>query len=224
MIARRRFLHLTTGAAAVATMPGGGVAFAQPAPTARAKGPLVWLGMDQKELDDAYTQSAYAPNLQTIVKRCTRNGELVRERLGAPKRFAYGPTAIEGLDVFPAKTPKAPVHVHIHGGAWRVQLASDYHYAAEMFVNAGANFVVPDFNNVIETGGDLFVMADQVRRSVTWAYKNAASFGGDTDRFYISGHSSGGHWVGVLLTTDWQNDFGLPPTFIKGAVAGKRHV
>ena len=153
---RRRFLHLATGAAAVATMPGGRVAFAQ-----RAKGQLVWLDMDQKELDDAYTQSAYAPNLQTIVKRCTRNGELVRERIGAPKRFAYGPTAIEGIDVFPAKTPKAPVHVHIHGGAWRVQVASDYHYAAEMSVNAGANFVVPDFNNVIETGGDLFV-TDQV--------------------------------------------------------------
>jgi arylformamidase len=216
---RRRFLHLTTGAAAVATMSGGRPAFAQPAPAPRAKGPLVWLDMDQKDLDDAYTQSAYAPNLQTIVKRCTRNGELVRERIGAPKRFAYGPTAIEGLDVFPAKTPKAPVHVHIHGGAWRVQVASDYHYAAEMFVNAGANFVVSDFNNVIETGGDLLVMADQVRRSVAWAYKNAASFGGDTDRFYVSGHSSGGHWVGVLLTTDWEKDFGLPPTFIKGAVA-----
>src|SRR5215510_12984166 len=88
-----------------------------------------------------------------------------------------------------------------------------------MFVNAGANFVVPDFNNLIETGGDLLVMADQVRRSVAWAYKNAARFGGDADRFFVSGHSSGGHWVGVLLTTDWEKDFGLPPTFIKGAVA-----
>src|SRR6516225_6968078 len=87
----------------------------QPAPAPRTKGPLVWLDMDQKELDDAYSQSTYAPNLQTIVRRCTRNGELVRERIGAPKRFAYGPTAIEGLDVFPAKAPNAPVHVHIHG-------------------------------------------------------------------------------------------------------------
>jgi arylformamidase len=31
----------------------GGAALAQPAPAARAKGPLVWLDMDQKELDDA---------------------------------------------------------------------------------------------------------------------------------------------------------------------------
>ena len=35
---------------------------AQQASTARAKGPLVWLDMDQKELDDAYDQSVYAPN------------------------------------------------------------------------------------------------------------------------------------------------------------------
>ena len=61
-------------------------------------------------------------------------------------------------------------------------------------------------------------MADQVRRSVAWIYKNAKSFGGDPERLYISGHSSGGHWAGVLLTTDWQKDFGLPPTFIKGGV------
>jgi len=187
--------------------------------TERTKGPPVWLDMDQKALDDDYSQSVYAPNLQTIVKRCTRNGELVRDRIGAPERFAYGPTAIERLDVFPARTSNAPVHVHIHGGAWHMQTAADYHYAAEMFVNAGANFVVPDFTNVIETGGDLLAMADQVRRSVAWAYQNAASFGGDADRFYISGHSSGAHWVGVLLTTDWQKDFSLPPTFIKGAVA-----
>jgi arylformamidase len=218
-LSRRQFVHSTGTVAATYGITSNGLALAQPAPSARAKGPPVWLDMDQKELDDAYTQSVYAPNLQIILKRCARNGELVRERIGAPKRFAYGPTAIEGLDVFPARAPNGPVHVCIHGGAWYTLAASDYHFAAEMFVNAGANLVLPDFNNVIETGGDLLVMADQVRRSVVWAYKNAKGFGGDAERFYISGHSSGGHWVGVLLTTDWQKDFGLAPTFIKGGVA-----
>jgi len=214
---RRKFLHLAAGAAALPAVSH--VTWAQTAPVARAKGPLVWLDMDQKELDNAYDQSVYAPNIQTVLKRCARNSELVRERLGAPKRYSYGPTEIEALDVFTTKTPNAPVHVFVHGGAWRTGLARDYHYAAEMFVNAGANLVVPDFVNVTQNGGDLLGMADQVRRAVVWAYKNAKSFGGDPDQFYISGHSSGGHWVGVLLTTDWQRDFGLPPTFIKGGVA-----
>ena len=215
-ITRRSF---AAGAAAASLLGASAAALAQQ-PVPRAKGPLVWLDMDQQELDDAYDQSKYAPNIQIVLKRCTRNSELVRERLGPPKRFAYGPTPIEGVDVFTAKVPNAPVHVFIHGGAWRTGLAKNYHYPAEMFVNAGANLVVPDFVNVTENGGDLLGMADQVRRSVAWVYKNAKSFGGDPERLYISGHSSGGHWAGVLLTTDWQKDFGIPPTFIKGGVAG----
>jgi len=57
---------------------------------------------------------------------------------------------------------------------------------------------------VKEAGGDLSVMAAQVRRGIAWVYKNAASFGGDPDRVYIGGFSSGGHLCGVALVTDWQ--------------------
>jgi arylformamidase len=61
-------------------------------------------------------------------------------------------------------------------------------------------------------------MADQVRRGIAWVYKNAASFNGDTKRFYIGGHSSGGHLAGVAAVTDWQKDFGLPADMITGAL------
>jgi arylformamidase len=212
---------LLSTAAAGAALASGSAAMAQRAPQPpREKGPLVWLDMDQQDLDDAYDQLVYAPNRDHVLKRLARNSELVRERLGAPKRFAYGPTAIEGLDVFAAKAPNAPVNVFVHGGAWRTGLAKDYQFPAEMFVNAGAHLVVLDFINVIEAGGNLNAMAEQVRRAVAWVYRNAQSFGGDPERLYVSGHSSGGHLAGVLLTTDWQKDFGLPPTVIKGGVAG----
>ena len=191
-----------------------------PPQASRVKGPLVWLDMDQQDLDDAYDQSVYAPNRDQVLKRCARNSELVRERLGPPKRFAYGPTTIEALDVFTARVPNAPVSIFVHGGAWRAGLAKNYAYAAELFVEAGAHYVVPDFNNVLETGGDLMVMAEQVRRAVAWVYRNAKSFGGDPERLYVCGHSSGGHLTDVLLTTDWQKDFSLPPTLIKGGVCG----
>jgi arylformamidase len=207
--------------AATAVLGAGAPALAQRAPQPpRVKGPLVWLDMDQQDLDDAYDQLVYAPNRDHILKRCARNSELARERLGAPKRFAYGPTAIEALDVFTTRVPNAPVSVYVHGGAWRTGLALNYAYAAEMFVNAGAHQVVLDFNNVLETGGDLMVMAEQVRRAVAWVYRNAKSFGGDPERLHVCGHSSGGHLTGVLLTTDWQKDFGLPPSLIKSGVCG----
>ena len=59
MPTRRRVL---SQAAAGVAMIGSGAASAQPAPAPRVKGPLVWMDMDQKALDDAYDQAVYAPN------------------------------------------------------------------------------------------------------------------------------------------------------------------
>jgi len=98
-----------------------------------------------------------------------------------------------------------------------VGLAKDSAYPAELFVHAGAHFVVPDFTWVQDAGGSLMPMADQVRRAVAWVYRNAQSFGGDPNRIYVSGHSSGGHLAGVVLTTDWKV-FKLPADAVKGGL------
>jgi arylformamidase len=206
----------------VLTAVGMGAAVAQqPAQdlggVAREKGPRVWLDMDQAELDAAYDQSQYAPNQQQLSRRRAKNSAAAVARLGPPKRFAYGPTPIESLDVYMTKAPNAPINVFIHGGAWRNGAAREHAYAAEMFVNAGAHYVVLDFNAVQEVGGSLLPMADQVRRAVAWVYGNAEQFGGDRERLYVTGHSSGGHLAGVVLTTDW-TPFNLPPDFIRGGL------
>src|ERR1700722_3767022 len=185
--------------------------------TARQKGPRVWLDMDQKELDDAYDQAVYAPNSAQVARRRTVNSAEVRARL-EPQRLASGASPPEMLDLSVAATPNAPVMVFIHGGAWRAGSAADNAEAADLFVNAGAHYAVLDFVNVIEAGGSLFPMVEQVRRGVAWVHENAQSFGGDPDRLYVAGRSSGSHLGGVVLITDWQKDFGLPPDLVKGAV------
>lgn len=186
--------------------------------SARAKGPPVWLDMDQKALDDAYDQSVYAPNQQLVARRRARASEAVLERLGEPWRVAYGPTEIEKLDIYKTSRPNAPVNVYIHGGAWRNGQAKDFAFPAEVFVNAGAHFVVVDFVQVTETAGDLMPMIGQVRSALAWVYLNAARFGGYAERVYITGHSSGAHLAGCALVTDWQKDFGLPADMIKGGL------
>jgi len=182
------------------------------------KGPLVWLDMDQRELDDAYDQAVWAPNREHIALRRRLASERTIARIGAPERMAYGPTEIEKLDIYKTKRPNAPIMLFIHGGAWKSGAAKDSAYMSEMYLAAGAHFVIPDFVLVQNAGGNLMTMADQVRRAVAWVYKNAASFGGDPSRLYVSGHSSGGHLGGCVVTTDWQKEFGLPPDIVKGAV------
>lgn len=219
IVTRRSVL---AGAAAVVVTPA---ALAQtPAvpcrigPAPHEQGPRVWLDMDQVELDAAYDQIFYAPLQGQITRRQASNSELVRTRLGPPQRVSYGPTEVEKLDIHRAGRTNAPVFVFIHGGAWLGGEAKNYAFAAENFVKAGAHYVVLDFIAIAAAGGDLRVMADQVRRGIAWVYKNAASFGGDANKLYIGGHSSGGHLCGVALVTDWQKDFGLPADTVKGGL------
>ena len=180
--------------------------------------PLVWLDMDQAALDAAYDQSKYAPNQEFLRIRRMAGAGIAKMRLAAPQRFKYGPTAIEELDVYLTDRPNAPINVFIHGGAWRNGAAADFAAYAEMFLHAGSHFVIVDFTNVDDAGGSLFPMVEQVRRATAWVYQNASRFGGDAGALYVTGHSSGGHLTGNIVVTDWQKDFGLPPTILRGAL------
>ena len=131
------------------------------------KGPLVWLDMDQKELDDAYDQSVYAPNQPFITTRRRLASEAMLKRV-TPERIAYGSSEDEKLDIYKTSQQNAPINIFIHGGAWRNGQARDSAYLAEMFINAGAHFVIPDFVQVHNAGGNLMPMARQVRSAVAW--------------------------------------------------------
>lgn len=175
----------------------------------------VFLHYDQAALDRAYEQAPWAPNMQELLERRGKDSDAVRARLGRPRTVAYGPSAIETLDVYATPAPNAPVFVFLHGGAWLRGTAAASAYPAETFVKAGAHFVVPDFAPVSEVGLD--GMVAQVRRAVAWVARNATSFGGDPRQIYVSGHSSGAHLAGNVLVTDWR-PFDLPVDVVKGGV------
>jgi arylformamidase len=182
------------------------------------KGPPVFLDHDQAALDAAYDQAAYALNREQLIERRIADSAMARRRIGEPERVAYGPAEIERLDIYRSRLVAAPVFVFIHGGAWRSGRSKDFATPAEMFLRAGAHYVVPEFAWVQDVGGDLMVLADQVRRATAWVHENIARFGGDPNGLYIGGQSSGGHLAAVALTTDWQCQFGLPADIIKGGM------
>jgi arylformamidase len=184
----------------------------------RAKGPPVWLDMDQEQLDAAYEQSNYAPNQAHVLARRAINSAFARTVLGEPLRRAYGTANIEQLDIYKTSHDNAPVNVFIHGGTWRNGRAIDFADLAQLFVNAGAHFIILDFSSLNDVGGNLMVLAHQVRRAVAWVYRNAASFGGDPDQIYVSGNSSGGHLAGCVVTTDWPGEFDSPKDLVKGGL------
>ncbi|HEY0477155.1 MAG TPA: alpha/beta hydrolase [Kofleriaceae bacterium] len=216
---RRTLLKAAAAAAGSLALPAARaqpVQPVQPAQPAGAKPPPVWLDLDQKALDDAYDQSVWATNGKQLLERYAVLSDDVRTRLGAPQRFAYGATPVEALDVYRARAG-APIQIFVHGGAWRSGTAKEWAFPADMFVHRGAHFVVPDFVSVTDAGGNLLAMAEQVRSAIAWTYRNARRFGGDRERMFVSGHSSGAHLAGVALTTDWKR-LGLGADLVKGGV------
>jgi arylformamidase len=90
-------------------------------------------------------------------------------------------------------------------------MARDYCFPADLFVAAGSHFVVPDFASVLDVGGSLLIVEQQVRGAIQWVRDNADSFGGDARRMFVSGHSSGAHLAGAALTL-------LPDATVRGAM------
>jgi arylformamidase len=201
---RRSFFGL--GASALLALPMAALA---------AGGPKVFMDYTQDELDDAYTQTKWAPNAKEVVDGYETTGAEVR-RLLHPLTFSYGAKPSETLDVFaPAGARNLPIQVFIHGGAWRALTKESASGPAPTFVGNKSIFIALNFDNIPEN--TLPGMVDQCRRALVWIARNAAQFGGNPDRLYLSGHSSGGHLATVMLTTEWEK-FGLPRTILKGGL------
>ena len=122
-------------------------------PGTRVKGPRVWLDLDQAELDDGLRPDRVGGESRAGRPGASRPRATPRAH-GSARRGA-SPTARRRSRVstlYATMRANAPINVLIHGGAWRAGLAKNYAFPAELFVRAGAHFVVPDFAAVAGRG------------------------------------------------------------------------
>lgn len=201
---KRRKLLAATGAL------GSGIA----APTLAQPRP-VFLDYTQEQLDKTYDQSFWAPQMSELEAADGTNSAEVRKRM-PPLTRRYGPAEADLIDIFaPVNAAGVPTLVFIHGGAWSRNSRLDASFPAPTLVGRGAAYAAPDFGCLKTLR--LPDMIENCRRAVEWVFRNAASFGGDPNRLYLAGHSSGGHLAGCVLVTDWVRR-GLPADMLKGAL------
>ena len=171
----------------------------------------------QEEIDREYNPRLIVTDVDTIVKGWKDRSAATRARTGDRLRRAYGATLAEYLDIFPAGTPNAPIHIFIHGGYWRAFGADDFSFIADSRLARGATTVIVNYELCPKVR--ITEIVRQVRAAVAWVWRNAPELGADRDRIAVSGHSAGGHLVGRLIATPWERDYGLPPDTLKGACA-----
>jgi len=171
----------------------------------------------QAEIDDHYDVEKSIPNIKEIITTISTQSEKARSELDHKLSVPFGPTIAEHVDIFPTKQPKAPILVFIHGGYWRQLSSKNFSHVAFGPVSAGVTVVLTNYELCPKVTMDEIVR--QSRAAVAWVYKNATTFGGDPERIYISGHSAGGHLTAMVMSTEWERDYGLPKTIIKGGCA-----
>jgi arylformamidase len=143
--------------------------------------------------------------------------ESARKKLPCRRDVAYGPHRDEVCDIFPAARPGAPLHLFLHGGYWRMLTKNESGFVAHALQPAGATVMVNTYS--LCPGVHLDVIVRQCQAFIVWAWRNAGFFNADPSRLFISGHSAGGHLVGMMLGTDFAAEYGLPKDIIKGATA-----
>ena len=161
-----------------------------------------------------YLPRLIVPNVEGYFERSAELSVTARKELKCEIDLAYGDTAGQKLDVFPAANKGAPVHIFIHGGYWRSLDKHYYSHVAGPMVAAGATVVVVNYDLCPEVR--ITDIVEQMRRAVVWVHGNIEKFNGDANKIYVSGHSAGGHLTGMLAATDWKAESGLPIDLIKG--------
>lgn len=102
----------------------------------------------------------------------------------------YGPAQLAG---------PAPVVMFIYGGSWKQGRRQDYEFVGRALAANGFIAVIPDYRLYPEVAYPDFL--DDNAQAVKWIEDNIASFGGDTSRFFIAGHSAGAY-NSVMLGLD----------------------
>ena len=171
----------------------------------------------QEELDAQYNLTAMLPEAAARYESfCWRESESVRSELDHRLDVPFGPTLAEHVDLYPADE-NAPVLVYVHGGFWCLRTSKEFGFVARGPVSKNVATVVTNYDLCPRVTIDEVVR--QTRAAIVWVYENAASFGGDPGRIHVAGHSAGGHLVAMLLSTDWEGEYGLPADIVKGATA-----
>jgi acetyl esterase/lipase len=192
--------------------------------TTKAPGPGVarveaWLDVDGESRPWIYSNAIFAARPTPEQTRLPSNA------LEAGVERDAGITYIKGaeddldkhkLDVYrPAGKSNLPVLVFLHGGAWTRGDRSLYVFLGSRMAREDFLTVIPSYRLSPKHAHPAHV--DDAAAAIAWTLKNINSYGGDSRRVFLAGHSSGGHLVSlVALEPGHLRRFGANPAALRG--------
>lgn len=142
-------------------------------------------------------------------RRVNRLQERMASRHTGPRpdlaNLAYGPHALQTLDVYRARGPAAdprpaPIVLMVHGGGWCVgdkAAGGVVDNKQARWTARGLVFVSVNYPMVAD-GDNALAQARHIARALAYVQAHAADWGGDAARVVLMGHSAGAHLVSLV--------------------------
>lgn len=131
--------------------------------------------------------------------------------------FNYGEDPYQSVLVCKPEEPTGDVLAFIHGGGWTNGCKEWMAFMAPAVLEFGITFASIGYRlapGVLWPDG-----YRDAQDGIAAVYKRVEEFGGKRERFFIGGHSAGGHYSSLMaVTDDWQEARGMPKNAIKGCL------
>jgi arylformamidase len=164
-----------------------------------------------------YNARAAIPDHPYIFTRWQKDSAHVRRTGAGLFDLAFGDSAGERLDFFPANRSNAPLLIFIHGGWWRSLDKSDFSFILPGYRKAGFNVALTNYT--LAPHASIQDITRQQLRALAWLYRNAEHYDFDPTRIVVAGHSAGAHLAAMMMAARW-NEVApdLPLDLVKAGV------
>ena len=166
---------------------------------------------------EQYDAVAAIPDHPRILTRWLRDSAHVRRTKPALLDLAYGESAAERLDFFPANRSGAPLLIFIHGGWWRSRDKSNFSFMVPAYTQAGFNVALTNYG--LAPAVSMEDITRQQLHAIAWLYQRAEDYDFDPQRIVVAGHSAGAHLAAMMMSALWPVfDPALPSNLVKAGV------
>lgn len=170
------------------------------------------------ELEAQFNMRLLRPDFEAnLLQEWLARSASFRRLAGAQLDVAYGPGERDRLDYFPAASADSPLLIFFHGGFWQRGDKSVYSFVAEPFVAEGVSVVLVNYTLCPAVSVEEIVAQSQ--RALAWLWRHAGELGCSRERWFVSGHSAGGHLAARMMATHWDTlADDLPKPMLSGAI------
>ena len=108
---------------------------------------------------------------------------------------AYGDDVYQHVALFVPENPDGRVLAYMHGGRWSYGYKEYAAFMAPPLNDAG--IILASIGHRLVPSVDFTGGFSDVNAGIGWVRDNVARYGGDPEKLFVSGHSSGGHYAAM---------------------------